>query len=105
MIFSQQARFSLNKPLDVLIEDEEEKEEDEWRRKSDMFMPSSTLSDMGTKIVDSCGQMGINSLSNRTQHIFFRNLISSFHCCFSYCLLLLLWCKNKYQMFLDWIIH
>ena len=79
MIFSQQARFSLNKPLDVLIEDEEEKEEDEWRRKSDMFMPSSTLSDKGTKIVDSYGQMGMNSLSNRIQHIFFHTVSYFYH--------------------------
>ncbi len=58
MIFNQQARFKTKKRLDALTEDEEEKEENEVRQKSEMFIPPSTLSEKGTKIVDSYGQMG-----------------------------------------------
>ena len=56
MIFSQQERFD-SRRLDSLVEEDDEGEEQQ-RPKSRMFMPASTLSERGTKIVDSYGQMG-----------------------------------------------
>ena len=62
MIFNQQPRFSSNKRLDSVLEDDEEKEEQELNQNSRVYMLPSTLSQRGTKIVDSYSNMGTTSL-------------------------------------------